>query len=348
MYASRSIFGFLPDGQPVHKIELSAGELSLTVSDLGATLISLMVPSRSHGTDDILLGWESFEPYIENNSYFGATVGRFANRINGARFSLNGVEYKLNENKPNCCLHGGQKGFSRRLWSMDSFTDGEGIFVRLELNSPDGDQGFPGNLHASVCFGISKDNKFISRYKAVSDAPCPINLTNHAYYNLAGNSSGLDVMDTQVKLYSSAYVEVDDNFNTTGALLPVSGTAFDFTGSKAIGKDMPLLSKSKIGGYDHCFVIDGEFGRLRPFGEFLDPHTGRRMSGSTTQPGVQFYTANMMKPMTGKAGIQYRKNYGFCIEPELFPDSPNQPLFPSSVYGPARVFSAETVLALDW
>lgn len=341
-------FGFLPDGREVRLITLKAGELSLSVSCLGAALRSLLVPSSGFGIDDVLLGCDGFEGCVSNRYFFGVTVGRFANRISGARFSLDGKEYKISENKPGCSLHGGTDGFSKRLWKAQTYHDGDGVYVRLELESPDGDQGYPGNVTAAVTYGLTKDNRLKARFEARSDAPCPINLTNHSYFNLAGHNRGTDVLSTQARLFCSSYVEVDDNFIPTGRIASVEGTPLYFRAGKPIGQDIAPLCSSPLGGYDHCLVVDGYNGELRPFGEFWDPLTGRSVRGFTTQPGIQFFTGNMLNSVSGKDGAVYEKHFGFCIEPEFFPDSPNQPGFPPAVFGPGRDYCENAELAFDW
>lgn len=338
----------LPDGRGAELIVLRAGELSLSICSFGATLTSLTVPSRNLGVDDVLLGCPDMDGYADNRYFFGVTVGRFANRIAGAEFSLDGEEYHISENKPGCSLHGGVEGFSKRLWNAEIFTENGTVFARLGLDSPDGDQGYPGNLKAAVCYGLTEDNRLVCRYEAKVDRTCPVNLTNHSYFNLAGHSSGRNVLTTETRLCCSGYVEVDDRLLPTGEVKSVESTPLDFRAVKTMGKDIAPLLNSQLGGYDHCMVVDGDCGTLRPFGEFRDPLTGRRLTGYMTQPGLQFYTGNMLKPMPGKYGASYNKHSGFCIEPEFFPDTPNQKAFPSALFGPDRDFCESAVFAFDW
>ena len=197
-----------------------------------------------------------------------------------------------------------------------------------------------------MSYGITKSNEIVIGYDAKVDAPSPVNLTNHAYYNLAGEGRGLDIYSTELKLYSSAYAEVDINKIPTGKLLSAGNTPFDFKSPKPIGKDIKALLSS--GGYDHCFVVDGEPGKLRPFAEVYEPSTGRYMKGFTTQPGVQFYTGNHISAMTGKNGSVYEKHSGFCLETQHFPDAPNRPEFPSAIFGPERDYQEKAVFAFDW
>ena len=209
MKVSKKTFGTLSNGKKVHLYILKAGDLSLSLSTLGAAWTSLKVPSRTKGTDDILLGFSSFDGYV-NNKYFGVTVGRFANRIGGARFSLGGKEYSLYKNDGENTLHGGRVGFSRYVWKAEAYEERDGVFVRFELKSPDGDEGYPGNLRAAVSYGLTKSNEIVVDYEAKLDAPSPVNLTNHAYFNLYGEAKGVDILSTELKLFSSSYLDVDE------------------------------------------------------------------------------------------------------------------------------------------
>ena len=347
MKVSKKAFGVLSNGKKVHIYTLKAGDISLSLSTLGATWTSLLVPSKSMGMDDILLGFSSFDAYV-NNRYFGVTVGRFANRIGGAKFSLEDKEYALEKNDGENTLHGGKLGFCKRVWKAEAYEEKDGVFVRFELKSPDWDGGYPGDLWAAVSYGITKSNEIVADYEAKVDAPSPVNLTNHAYFNLAGEGRGLDVLSTELKLYSSSYVEVDNHLIPTGKLLSAENTPFDFKSSKPIGKDIEVLASGIAGGYDHCFVINGEPGKLRPFAELYEPLTGRYMKGFTTQPGVQFYTGNHISAMPGKIGSVYGRFGGFCLETQHFPDSPNKPEFPSAIFGPDRDYNEKAVFAFDW
>jgi len=347
MKISKKTFGVLSNGKKVHLYTLKAGELSLSISTLGATWTSLKVPSSVRAADDILLGFSSFDGYV-NNRYFGVTVGRFANRISGAKFSLRGKEYHLSKNHGEHSLHGGRLAFSKLLWKAEAYEERDGVFVRFELKSPDGDEGFPGNLKAAASYGLTKSNELVADYEAKVDAPCPVNLTNHAFFNLAGEGRGVNVLSTELKLHCSSYLEADDTLIPTGRLLPVEGTPFDFRVKKPVGKDIQLLAETPAAGYDHCFVIDGEPGELRPFAEVSEPSSGRSMRAFTTQPGVQFFSGNYFSSARGKIGSVYEKYDGFCLESQHFPDSPNRPEFPSSIFGPDRDYHEKAVFAFDW
>ncbi len=347
MEFTKKNFGILPTGEEVLLYTLRVGDLSLSLSSFGASWTSLIIPSQNQGEDDILLGYPSFIDWVNNSNYFGVTVGRFANRIDNGEFSINGKRYFTDKNNKKYTLHGGPLGFSKRNWESEVYKDGDGLFVRFELFSRDGDQGFPGNLNATVIVGLTQSNKLVVTYSAEVDAPSPINLTNHTYFNLAGEGKN-NILNHQLQLNSSAYVEVDDFFIPTGETPPVAGTLLDFRTPKAIGEDISALSDSPIGGYDHCFVVDGKIGELRPFGELKDPLSGRVMRGFTTQPGVQVYTGNMLKSVVGKSGTTYKKNWGICLETQHFPDSPNQSNFPSAIFSPERKYLEKTLFEFDW
>ena len=335
MKISRKTFGLLSDGRKVHLYVLKAGDLKLCLSSFGAAWTSLMVPSKKGGKADVLLGYSSLAGYLNNTPYLGVTVGRFANRIGGAAFALQGNKYHLDKNDGENTLHGGWRGFDKQLWRSESFAKGDGVFVRFELESPDGEGGFPGRLTTAVTYGLSKANEVIAVYEAQADAPTPVNLTNHAYFNLAGEGRG-DILSHEIRLHAASYLEIDDQFVPTGRILPAAGS-FDF------GKQKPIAE----GRYDHCFAVDGEPGELRPCAEVFEPASGRAMKVFTTQPGVQLYTGNMLGGIPGKAGSLYGKHSGLCLETQHFPDSPNKRDFPSCIFGPQRDYIEKSVFAFD-
>lgn len=343
MKISKKTFGLLSSGKKVYLYTLKAGELSLSLSSFGASLTSLVVPSRNCGKADVLLGYSCLEAYIHNIPYFGVTIGRFGNRIGGGRFSLQGTEYVLYRNEGAHTLHGGRRGFDKLFWKSDAYEDRDGVFVRFELTSPDGDEGFPGTCKAVVSYGLTKTNEVIADYQAHIDAPCPVNLTNHAYFNLAGEGNG-DILSHEAAIYADAYVQVDASLIPTGELVPVAGGAYDFRNPKPIKQDFDGVP----GGYDHCFVLQGEAGKLRPCAEVYERSSGRSLRVFTTQPGVQFYTGNQIGVVPGKAGSVYTKHSGFCLETQHFPDAPNKPQFPSSIYGPERDYHEKALFAFTW
>ena len=343
MKIKKETFGILSNGKKVKLYTLSAGELKFSLTSYGAAWTSLMVPSRKKGKADVLLGFSGLEGYLNNVPFLGVTVGRFANRIREAAFSLNNRTYRLDANDGKNTLHGGKRGFDKLLWKSEAYEENEGVYVRFELESPDGDCGFPGKLKAAVSYGLTKSNEIIADYQAKVDAPCPVNLTNHAYFNLAGEGEGT-ILSHEVLLNSSSCLKVDNELLPTGALVPVKGTAFDFSSRRKVNAD----ASGNFEGYDHCFAVDGEPGELRPCAEVFEPESGRCMKVFTTQPGVQFYTGNFLSGLAGKQGSSYVKHSGFCLETQHFPDSPNQSSFPSCIFGPGKNYHEKSVFAFDW
>jgi len=339
---SKKDFGVLSSGKTVELYTLKAGDLSLSITTLGASFTSLRLPARKGPKADVLLGYSTLAGYTSNKPYIGATIGRFGNRIRDAHFTLGGKTYSLCKNDDGHALHGGRRGFDKLLWKAEAYQEQDGVFVRFELDSPDGDEGFPGNCKVVVCYGLTKSQELIADYQATSDAPTPINLTNHAYFNLAGEGNG-DILSHEALLHASSYVKVDQTLMPTGELAPVHNSPFDFTARKPIGRD---IAQAGI-GYDHCFVVDGEAGKLRPCAEIFEPGSGRTMRVFTTQPGVQFYTGNFLNGVTGKLGSIYNKHSGFCLETQHFPDSPNQPAFPPCIFGPGRDYHEKTLFSFD-
>jgi len=347
----KKTFGLLSDGRKVFLYTLKAGDLSLSLSSFGAAWTSLLVPSYKGGKTDVLLGYSGFNSYLNNVPYLGVTVGRFANRIGGASFTLDGKTYQLEKNDGQNSLHSGRRAFDKTLWESESYEERGGVYVRFRLDSPAGDCGFPGHVKAVVTYGITKENEVIAIYEAKSNAPTPINLTNHAYFNLAGEGNG-NILSHEVRLDSSSYLEVDNALIPTGRLLPVRDSAFDFTEAKPIKRDLKPEYGGSGGdsapeGYDHCFAVDGDIGKLRPCAEVFEPESGCRMKVFTTQPAVQFYTGNMLPGIPGKAGSVYSKHSGFCLETQHFPDSPNKADFPSCVFGPDKKYSEKSVFEFE-
>jgi aldose 1-epimerase len=343
MKVIKKTFGMLSNGRKVHLYTLKAGDLSLSVSTLGAAWTSLVVPSRKNIKDDILLGFSTLAGYTGVNPYMGATIGRVGNRIGGGVFSLGGVTYRLFKNDGEHSLHGGFHGFDKRVWKAEAYEERDGIFVRFELDSPDGDEGYPGRLKAAVSYGLSKSNELIADYQAKADAPSPVNLTNHSYFNLAGEGKG-SILSHEVTLFASSYVEVNESLIPTGNLVPVDNGPFDFRRRKPVNRDLAATG----GGYDHCFALEGKAGELRPCAEVHEGVSGRTMKISTTQPGVQFYTGNFLAGLPGKHGSVYNKHSGFCLETQHFPDSPNRGEFPPAVFGPGREYHEKTVFSFGF
>ncbi len=344
MKIKKQKFAVLSDGRKVHLYTVSNKEMSFSVTDYGCTLTSIVIPSKDGKKDDILLGYPTIDGYMNVwNFYIGVFVGRFANRIGDAQFTLNGKTYKLDNNDNGNVLHGGFDCWSRKIWDAKEIETAEGTGVKFTYDSPDGDQGLPGNVKAEVCYLLNDDNQLILRYRATTDADTPINFTNHAYYNLKGTGKG-DVLDHEVTLNADSYLEVNKNLIPTGKKIPVKGTAFDFTSKKAIKTDI----KATGFGYDHCYCLNMSKAGLTKVADVYEPETGRSMSISTNQPGVQFYTGNFLKDIQGKNGDFYNKHSGFCLETQAFPDAPNKPEFPNCILHPGEVYEAVTVESFKW
>lgn len=327
-------FGVLPDGAQPRLFILDNGVMRVGLAEYGAVLTSAIVPAGKGGSLDLVLGPSSLAGYASNKPYFGVTVGRFANRIGGSRFELDGREYELTTNDGKNTLHGGLKGFDKRCWKAEPGTEHEDAAVRMELVSPDGDQGFPGRLEASVLFVLGADCSLSMRFEARTDAPTPVSLTNHAYFNLRGEGDGT-VLGHDLEMRSSTYLPVsEDLLPLPGAPTPVAGGPFDFTEAKPIGRDI-----GAAGGYDHCFPINGWDGTMRTAAVAVEPESGRRLELRTDMPGVQFYSGNFLAGEAGKRGSVYDRHAGFCLEAEYYPDSPNRPEYPDCVLKPGRLYA---------
>jgi len=327
-------FGALSDGSEPRLFILDNGSMRVGVSEYGATLISALVPAGRGAAVDVLLGFSTLAGYASSQPYMGATVGRFANRIAGARFALGGTEYRLAANNGANALHGGLRGFDKGCWKAEASTVGGDSAVRMTLSSPDGDQGYPGRLELVATFTLRADCALSIRYEAASDAPTPVSMTNHAYFNLRGEGDG-DILGHELQIDASRYLPVgDDLIPISGPPAPVGGTPFDFRERKAIGRDIVAA-----GGYDHCYAVDGWDGStLVRAASALEPESGRSLQAYTDMPGIQLYSGNFLSGVAGKRGSVYGKHSGFCLEAEYYPDSPNRPDFPSCVLVPGASY----------
>ncbi len=338
----REIFGKTKDGDPVEIFTLTNSHgLKARVMTWGATLVSMHTPDRHGALADITLGFDTLEGYLGAHPYFGVIAGRYANRIAKGKFTLDGKEYTLVMNNGANHLHGGIKGFDKKNWGAKIAPDLKS--VSFFTFSRDGEEGYPGTLATTVTYMLSETNELRIAYEAKTDKPTVLNLTNHAYWNLAGAGGG-DVLGHELTLHARQFTSVDDGSIPTGKIEPVAGSPMDFTKAKIIGKDIAKLAGTP-GGYDHNFVIDAKKPlALSPTAELFDPKSGRVMKVSTTEPGVQFYTGNYLDgTISGKGGRLYQKNFGVCLETQHFPDSPNQPSFPTTVLRPGEIFSSTTV-----
>jgi aldose 1-epimerase len=345
---TRAQFGELGNGTRIEAIELSnSSGVTARIITLGATLQSLSVPDRNGSSADIVLGYSTADEYLQKPQYFGATVGRYANRIAGGRFTLDDRDYSLPVNDGKNHLHGGPQALDKVVWKIESATGGSPAEVVLSYRSPDGDQGYPGTLDITAIYTLNDQNELAVEYRATTDEPTIVNITNHAYFNLAGEAEGRDVMDHRLTMVADRYTPVDETLIPTGELRQVVGTVFDFRKPQAIGLRIRDGGDQQIRfgrGYDHNFVINGPAGSLRSGARVEDPRSGRVMEVLTTAPGIQFYSGNFLDGTTvGKSGRVYRQGDALCLEPQVFPDSPNQPDFPSPRLDPGDTYMNKMV-----
>jgi aldose 1-epimerase len=340
----KSDFGTTHDGESVEMYTLvNRNGLRARVMTYGATLTELHVPDRNGRLADVVLGFSKFEPYLKGHPFFGSTAGRYANRIGKARFTLNSKVYSLAANNGPNCLHGGLKGFDKRVWKARDVSTSAGAAVEFSYNSPDGEEGFPGNLNILVTYTLTHADELRIDYQATTDKDTVVNLTNHSYFNLAGEGE-LDVLGHILKLNADRYTPVDETSIPIGEIVPVRASVMDFTSPIPIGARWNDL-KGTPGGYDHNYVINQiHADELTLAADVSEPGSGRRMRIYTTEPGVQLYTGNFLDgTLTGKSGRSYMKNAGFCLETQHYPDSPNKPQFPSTVLKPGDVYRTTTI-----
>ncbi len=333
----REPFATTTDGQSVERFTLTNrhGVIARFIT-WGASLTELHVPDRTGKLADVTLGFDTPAPWLQPHPFFGAVAGRYANRIAGGKFPLEGKEYTLAKNNGENHLHGGKVGFDKKNWKAAPGPDNTLTFT---YDSPDGEEGYPGAMHVTVTYGLTDDNELTIRYTATTTAPTVLNLTNHTYWNLSGTA---DVLAHELRIPATRYTAVDAASIPTGENVPVKG-AMDFTTAKPIGRDIGELKVAPGGGYDHNFVLDGwEPGKTVTAAEVSDPASGRVMTVTTTEPAVQFYTGNYLKDVAGKGGRTYGKFGGLCLETQHFPDSPNRPAFPSTVLRPGETFRSAT------
>jgi aldose 1-epimerase len=336
---SRTPFGRTPDGVPVDLYTLRNSQgAEARIMTYGGIVVSLKVPDREGRLGDVVLGYETLAEYIEENPYFGCLVGRYGNRIANGRFTLDGQTYKLAQNNPPNHLHGGWKGFDKVVWKARSYNSPLGPALELNYLSVDGEEGYPGNLNVTAVYTLTEDNALRLDYAAVTDRPTVVNLTHHSYFNLAGRG---DILGHEVMIHADRFTPVDETLIPTGALAPVEGTPFDFRKPTSIGAriDQDDQQLKFGGGYDHNWVITKPYGQFGLQARVYEPTSGRVMEVHSTEPGLQFYSGNFLDgTLTGKAGWVYEFRHGFCMEPQHFPDSPNQPDFPSTVLRPGETY----------
>jgi aldose 1-epimerase len=340
MDVRRQEFGQLPNGQLVDLYILTnENGMEARVMTYGATLVSLSVPDREGSFADITLGYDSLEGYLKASPYFGATVGRYANRIARGKFTLDGIEYTLATNNGENHLHGGIKGFDKVLWQAGTVRQEDGVGVKFIYLSKDGEEGYPGDLHCTVTYILTDKDELKIGYEAETDKPTPVNLTHHSYFNLAGQGDG-DILGHELLIEADQYTPVDAGLIPTGEIREVVGTPMDFTTPHTIGERIAQVE----GGYDHNFVLRGGGGEMALAARVDEPQSGRIMEVYTTEPGIQFYSGNFLDgSITGKGGKVYYRHYGFCLEPQHFPDSPNKPNFPSTILRPGETYRSQIV-----
>ncbi|MGD8218802.1 aldose epimerase family protein [Pseudomonas thivervalensis] len=348
----RVAFGKTNDGTAVEKFVLrNSHGIEATVITYGGILQSLIVPDKNGMTTDIVLGFDDVQGYQKNGSvYFGATIGRFGNRLAGGAFELDGKRYQVPQNDKDNSLHGGPQGFDKRVWKAEPNNDKDSVGVTLTYLSADGEMGFPGNLKTDVTYSLNDKNELRIDYKATTDKPTVLNLTNHSYFNLAGAGNG-DILKQVATLHAARYTPVTGKLIPTGELAPVAGTPMDFTQPTAIGThikaDHPQLkfAEPKQGGFDFNWVLDAKGDVSKLAADVQDPQSGRRLQLYTTEPGVQFYTSNFLDgTVKGKQGKVYPHWGAFTLETQHFPDSPNQPDFPTTRLDPGQTYTQTMVL----
>lgn len=342
---SRSSFGKLQDGTEVSLYTLTnTAGTKMTVTNYGGIIVSLLTEDKEGNFEDVVLGFDSLSQYEKSNPFFGCIVGRYGNRIAKGQFKLDGQTYTLATNNGPNHLHGGNKGFDKVVWQAEESSGPEGAVLKLKYTSKDMEEGYPGNLATEVTYTLTNDNELKIDYKATTDKKTVVNLTNHSYFNLSGNTK-TDILGHELMLAASKFVPVDKTLIPTGQLQDVKDTPFDFTKPFAVGARInvnhPQLQSG--GGYDHCWVFD-RVGIASPAATLYDSASGRFMEMFTTEPGVQFYSGNFLDgSLTGKFNTVYKKRMGLCLETQHYPDSPNQPSFPTTVLNPGEVYKSQTI-----
>jgi aldose 1-epimerase len=341
----KEIFGTTHSSQNVYLFTLThQNGIEAKILNLGGIVVSLKVPDRAGYLDDVVLGFDSLEDYLIGHPYFGAIVGRFANRIAHGKFSLDGQCIELKKNQGSNHLHGGVCGLSEVIWNSEMIYHENDLILELTYLSPNGEEGYPGNLLVTVHYRLTQSGELRIDYSATTDQPTIVNLTHHSYFNLAGQGEG-DILSHQLEIDADAFIPVNSDFIPKGEIQGVHGTPFDFRTLRIIGErmgeDFEQLKMTR--GYDHCFVLNGQIGTLRSVSRVLEPKSGRRMEVLTTEPGIQFYTGNFLNNRIGKKQKMYSKNSGFCLETQHFPDSPNHSNFPSTVLRPEQKWTSTTI-----
>jgi aldose 1-epimerase len=348
---SKQAFGQTADGVAVELYTLTNPDgIEVRAISYGGIILSLKVPDREGKLGDVVLGYDALDGYLKASPYFGSIIGRYGNRIAGGKFSLDGKPYTLATNNGKNALHGGVKGFDKVVWQAEPLEQDDRVGVVFSYTSPDGEEGYPGTLQATVTYALTDANELVFEYQAVTDKATPVNLTQHSYFNLAGDGSG-DVLGHELMLNASRFTPVDSTLIPTGELRGVEGTPFDFRTPTAIGARIAANDEQIRfgGGYDHNVVLDREGADgLVLAARVYEPTSGRVMEVRTTEPGVQFYSGNFLDgSITGKGGHVYEHRTGFCLETQHYPDSPNKPDFPSTILRPGETYRSRTMYAFS-
>ncbi|MGJ5762685.1 aldose epimerase family protein [Streptomyces galbus] len=342
----KELFGTLADGTKVHRWSLHNGGTRLKVLSYGGIVQSLEIPDKHGRYANVSAGFAALEDYVASSPYFGALIGRYGNRIGKGRFTLDGTAYQLSVNDGENSLHGGAKGFDKRVWDVEPFTHGSDVGLHLYYTSVDGEMGYPGTLRTKVTYTLNRHGDWRIDYTATTDKATVVNLTNHTYWNLAGEGSG-SIEDHELTIAASRFTPTDAGLIPTGELARVAGTPFDFRRAKPIGRDIRAGHEQQVlaKGYDHNWVLDkGITATPVHVATLRDPRSGRTLRIATDQPGLQFYSGNFLDgTLTGTSGRTYRQGDALCLETQHFPDSPNRPSFPSTVLRPGQTYRTSTV-----
>lgn len=337
MKITKEDFGKIDDKEVYLFTMTNNNGMSVKITNYGGIVTSILCPDREGNMADVVLGFDDLQPYLDGHPYFGSIVGRYGNRIAKGKFSIDGEEYTLATNNGPNHLHGGIKGFDKVVWEAKEKSLADTCSLRLRYTSPDGEEGYPGNLRVMVMYSLTNDNEFIIYYKATTDKTTPINLTHHSYFNLGGTQE--DALNHILTITAEKYVAVDENLIPTGELADLDNTVMDFRTSHVIGERIADVE----GGYDHTYVLINK-GNLIKVADAYEPNSGRLMEVFTSEPGIQFYSGNFLDgSLTGKNGIVYNQHHGFCLETQHFPDSPNQADFPSTILRPGEVYTYTTI-----
>ena len=346
MKIQKKLFGYVSDGRPAEIFEIANSKgMKVGITNYGGIITSIKVEDKFGKISEVTLGYDDLKSYLKNPNYFGAIIGRFSNRISNGKFILDNVEYQLVQNDNDNHLHGGVVGFDKVIWEADSFIEENSAGIALSYLSKDGEEGYPGNLNVEVRYTLTNNNEIIIDYKATTDKPTICSLTNHAYFNLldGGESS---ILSHKLKLNCDQFTPSTHDSIPTGELRYVEGTPFDFRKLIELGKFIGVENEQlkNASGYDHNFIIDGEFGKLRKAAEVYEEQSGRILEVLTTEPGIQLYTGNFIDgSLPGKNDVFIERRNGFCLETQHYPDSPNNPKFPTVQLQPDEVYSSKTV-----